>query len=221
MPKAYMMAGGKAPRKAYWRPPDQRRRYLTFLHLLTYSPPKDEEESESSNEESVGENLSESEIMVEPVLPDNNDRSQAPIIDGLVPVPNVAAREVDAEASALIGYSVDLVPRDWPAGWPSPVRILGGPRNGSMIRRWPDVTSDWRGRSYPSVPRLSVTEEMARMLEDERNNVLVTYTLGSFDSHWFQLNRATRAERMNAAFRFLIGNLWMWDRRRGSSMPPP
>jgi hypothetical protein len=71
------------------------------------------------------------------------------------------------------------------------------------------VTIDWRGRSYPSVPRLGVTEEMARMLRDERNNVPVSHTLGSFDYHWFLLNRATHAERMNAAFRFMIDNLWM------------
>jgi hypothetical protein len=46
MPKAYMMAGGKAPRKAYWRPLDSRRRTTTYRYLLTYSPPKDEEDED-------------------------------------------------------------------------------------------------------------------------------------------------------------------------------
>jgi hypothetical protein len=53
----------------------------------------DDEQPESANKESVGDYLSESETVVEPVLLDSNNRPQALIIDGLVSVPNVAARE--------------------------------------------------------------------------------------------------------------------------------
>jgi hypothetical protein len=78
---------------------------------------------------------------------------------------------------------------------------------------WPDFTVGWRGRSYPSIPDLHLSEDSIRYLETELNGgVWENITLGSFSYHWWTINRATRGARVNSAFNFLLGNLDMWGK---------
>jgi hypothetical protein len=83
--------------------------------------------------------------------------------------------------------------------------------------RWPDFYAgvEWRGRSYPSIPDLRISEDSARLLQQELefDGTLSTFTLGSFSYHWWTINRYTRPKRVKDVFKFLIGNLDTWGKK--------
>jgi hypothetical protein len=99
-----------------------------------------------------------------------------------------------------------------PTGWPLPYRTLG---DYEIVRQWPDFVHDvpWRGRMYPSSPKLSLSAYGEAMLQaDFCKSAQWWHKIGDFDWHWWNLNYTTRPQRVKDIFKFLIQKPWMWDR---------
>jgi hypothetical protein len=99
---------------------------------------------------------------------------------------------------------------NWPVGWPRPV----GRISGHVHRKWPCFSADvpWRGRVYPSVPQLELSPYCLSLLKGDFDPFWMrNYQLGSFDYHWWSLNRQTRPERVNNIFKYVTGNLNRWS----------
>jgi hypothetical protein len=132
-----------------------------------------------------------------------DDDDDAPVAnEDAVPVPvhNIPAPFASCEASRF---------DNWPVGWPRPVGRIGR----HCIRKWPCFSADvpWRGRAYPSVPRLELSPYCLSLLKGDFDPFWCrTYELGSFDYHWWSLNRRTRPERVKSIFQYVTGNLNLW-----------
>jgi hypothetical protein len=107
-----------------------------------------------------------------------------------------------------------VYPALWPQGWPTPYSCYRGGR--SIIRKWPCFVNGvpWRGRAYPSSPKLGLSNYGALLLASDFDPSICPPTIlfGSFDVHWWQLNRNTRKDRVKEVLKFLIGNLDTWGK---------